>query len=145
MDHNLSIARKKTGFRSWSLKDIFEIFSAVEHLRTRECENLSGGEMQMVAISRALLGAPGVVLFDEPRQGLAPKIAQDVIRVIRRLKSEGIAVLVVEQNVRTALSVSDRAYVMNRGLIVRQGPAGDSLSSVLSGSALSAPQAGDLH
>ena len=123
VDRNLSIARKKTAFRSWSLKEIFEIFTAVEHLRTRECENLSGGEMQMVAISRALLGAPGVVLFDEPSQGLAPKIVQDVIRVIRRLKSEGIAVLVVEQNVQTALSVSDRTYVMNRGLIVHEGPA----------------------
>ena len=77
----------------------------------------------MVAISRALLGAPGVVLFDEPSQGLAPKIVQDVIKVIRHLKSEGVAVLVVEQNVHTALSVSDRAYVMNRGLIVHEGPA----------------------
>lgn len=123
VDRNLSIARKKTGFRAWSLDEVFEIFSAIEHLRTRECENLSGGEMQMVAISRALLGAPGVVLFDEPSQGLAPKIVQDVIKVIRRLQSEGISVLVVEQNVQTALSVADRTYIMNRGLIVHEGPA----------------------
>jgi len=123
VDRNLSIARKRSRFRSWSLKEIFEIFTAVEHLRTRECENLSGGEMQMVAISRALLGAPGLVLFDEPSQGLAPKIVQDVVRVIRRLKSEGISVLIVEQNPQTALSVSDRTYVMNRGLIIHEGPA----------------------
>lgn len=123
VDRNLSIARKRSRFRSWSLEEIFEIFTAVEHLRTRECENLSGGEMQMVAISRALLGAPGLVLFDEPSQGLAPKIVQDVVKVIRRLKSEGIAVLIVEQNPRTALSISDRAYVMSRGLIIHEGPA----------------------
>ena len=129
VDRNLSIARKRTDFRSWSLEEIFEIFSAIEHLRTRESENLSGGEMQMVAISRALLGSPGIVLFDEPSQGLAPKIVQDVIKVIRRLKSEGISVLVVEQNVRTALSVADRTYVMNRGLIVHEGPARELLEN----------------
>ncbi|MEO8132779.1 MAG: ATP-binding cassette domain-containing protein, partial [Betaproteobacteria bacterium] len=63
---NLDIARKKTRFRGWSARDCFEVFSALEHLMPRECENLSGGEMQMVAISRALVGAPGLVLFDEP-------------------------------------------------------------------------------
>ena len=74
---NLAIARKKTPFRAWKESECFEIFSALEHLMHRECENLSGGEMQMVAISRALLGAPGLVLFDEPSQGLAPKVVQD--------------------------------------------------------------------
>jgi len=91
----------------------------------RECENLSGGEMQMVAISRALLGAPGMVLFDEPSQGLAPKVVQDVMRTILRLKSEGIAVLIVEQNVATALAVADRAYVMDHGIVVHEGPAAE--------------------
>jgi hypothetical protein len=88
---NLSIAKKKTRFRAWSEQDCFDIFSALPYLMHRECENLSGGEMQMVAISRALLGAPGMVLFDEPSQGLAPKVVQDVMRTILRLKSEGIA------------------------------------------------------
>jgi branched-chain amino acid transport system ATP-binding protein len=120
---NLSIARKKTRFRSWSLSECFEIFSALEYLMHRECENLSGGEMQMVAISRALLGAPGLVLFDEPSQGLAPKVVQDVMKTITRLKSEGIAVLVVEQNVQSALAVADRVYVMDHGCIVHEGPA----------------------
>jgi branched-chain amino acid transport system ATP-binding protein len=69
---NLTIARKTTRFRAWNEKECFEIFSAMEYLMHRECENLSGGEMQMVAISRALLGSPGLVLFDEPSQGLAP-------------------------------------------------------------------------
>ncbi len=120
---NLSIARKRTRFRAWTEKECFEIFSALEYLMHRECENLSGGEMQMVAISRALVGAPGLVLFDEPSQGLAPKVVQDVLKTILRLKQEGIAVLVVEQNVQSALAVADRVYVMSRGCIVHQGPA----------------------
>ena len=120
---NLAIARKKTRFRSWTEKECFEIFSALEYLMHRECENLSGGEMQMVAISRALIGAPGLVLFDEPSQGLAPKVVQDVMKTILRLKREGIAVLVVEQNVQSALEVADRAYVMNLGSIVHESPA----------------------
>ena len=120
---NLAIAHKSTRFRSWTQKDCFEIFSALEYLMHRECENLSGGEMQMVAISRALIGSPGLVLFDEPSQGLAPKVVQDVMKTILRLKSEGISVLVVEQNVQSALAVADRAYVMNLGTIVHEGPA----------------------
>jgi branched-chain amino acid transport system ATP-binding protein len=122
---NLSIARKTTRFRKWNEKECFEIFSALEYLMHRECENLSGGEMQMVAISRALLGSPGLVLFDEPSQGLAPKVVQDVMKTITRLKSEGIAVLVVEQNVQSALQVADRAYVMSLGKIVHEGPAAE--------------------
>ena len=125
---NLAIARKKTAFRAWHERECFEIFSALEHLMHRECENLSGGEMQMVAISRALLGAPGLVLFDEPSQGLAPKVVQDVMKTITRLKQEGIAVLVVEQNVQSALAVADRVYVMNRGCIVHEGPAAELLN-----------------
>ncbi|MEO8137067.1 MAG: ATP-binding cassette domain-containing protein, partial [Betaproteobacteria bacterium] len=101
---------------------------ALEHLMPRECENLSGGEMQMVAISRALVGAPGLVLFDEPSQGLAPKIVQDVMKTIRRLKSEGIAVLLVEQNVASALEAADRAYVIDHGCIVHEGSAADLLA-----------------
>jgi branched-chain amino acid transport system ATP-binding protein len=122
---NLAIARKKTRFRSWSEKECFEIFSALEYLMHRECENLSGGEMQMVAISRALIGSPGLVLFDEPSQGLAPKVVQDVMKTIARLRGEGIGVLVVEQNVQSALEVADRAYVMNLGQIVHEGSAAE--------------------
>ena len=125
---NLSIARKRTRFRTWSLGEMFGIFSALEHLMERECENLSGGEMQMVAISRALLGAPGLVLFDEPSQGLAPKVVQDVMATVSRLKDAGISALVVEQNAATALQISDRAYVMDRGRIVHEGPAADLLA-----------------
>ena len=120
---NLAIARKATRFRGWTLKECFEVFSALEHLLERECENLSGGEMQMVAIARVLLGGPGLVLLDEPSQGLAPRVVQDVLRVIRRLRGEGVAVLVVEQNVETALEVADRAYVLDRGRLAWSGAA----------------------
>jgi len=120
---NLAIARKRTRFRAWSEKECFEIFSALEYLMQRECENLSGGEMQMVAISRVLMGAPGLVLFDEPSQGLAPKVVQDVMATVLRLKREGVAVLLVEQNVESALAVADRVCVMNLGRIVHEGPA----------------------
>jgi branched-chain amino acid transport system ATP-binding protein len=120
---NLRIAVKRTRFRAWQEKECFEIFSALEYLMGRECENLSGGEMQMVAISRALMGAPGLVLFDEPSQGLAPKVVQDVMATVTRLRREGVSVLLVEQNVESALAVANRAYVMRQGRIVHEGSA----------------------
>jgi branched-chain amino acid transport system ATP-binding protein len=123
VERNLAIAKKRTRWRAWTQGECFEIFTPLEHLRWRECENLSGGEMQMVAIARALLGSPGLVLFDEPSQGLAPKIVEDVTRVIRRLRDERISVLLVEQNPLVALGVADRVYVMDKGRIVHQGEA----------------------
>lgn len=129
VSRNLDLGRKSTKFRSWSLGEMFGIFSALEYLMHRDCENLSGGEMQMVAISRAILGAPGLVLFDEPTQGLAPKIVQDAMRTITRLKDEGISVLMVEQHAQLALSVSDRAYVIDRGVIVHEGSAQELLEN----------------
>ncbi len=124
---NLSIAKKRTRFRQWNLDEVFEIFSALEYLMERECENLSGGEMQMISISRALLGSPGLVLFDEPSQGLAPKIVQDVMQTVAHLKNEGISVLIVEQNALSALAVSDRVYIMDLGKIVHTGPSAELL------------------
>jgi branched-chain amino acid transport system ATP-binding protein len=124
VQRNLSIAKKRSRFRAWSERECFAIFSALEYLLHRECENLSGGEMQMVAISRALLGSPGLVLLDEPSQGLAPRVVQQVLEVIGKLRREGVAVLLVEQNPLAALSVSDRVYVMDKGRIVHEGKAG---------------------
>jgi branched-chain amino acid transport system ATP-binding protein len=120
---NLQIAGKRTRFPAWSLKDVFGIFSALEHLMHREAENLSGGEMQFVSISRALVGSPGLVLFDEPSQGLAPKVVGDVLATVRRLKEQGVASLVVEQNAEVALAVADRAAVLDRGRIAWSGDA----------------------
>jgi len=120
---NLEIARKSTRFRGYSVAECCAIFPALQHLLPRECENLSGGELQMVSISRALVGAPGLVLFDEPSQGLAPKVVQDVVATIARLKEAGVASLVVDQNVRTVLDIADRVFVMQLGRIVHSGPA----------------------
>lgn len=124
VQRNLSIAKKRSRFRAWSERECFAIFSALEYLLHRECENLSGGEMQMVAISRALLGSPGLLLLDEPSQGLAPRVVQQVLEVIRTLRREGLGVLLVEQNPLAALSVADRVYVMDKGRIVHEGKAG---------------------
>jgi branched-chain amino acid transport system ATP-binding protein len=82
---NLSIAERTTRFDAWPVERCCELFPALKHLLPRECENMSGGELQMVSISRALVGAPGVMLLDEPSQGLAPKVVQDVMRAMRTL------------------------------------------------------------
>jgi branched-chain amino acid transport system ATP-binding protein len=120
---NLALGKKKTTFRAWTEKQVYQLFPALEYLLERESENLSGGEMQMVAIGRALLGGPGLVLLDEPSQGLAPKLVQDVMKTITRLKDENIGVLVVEQNVLSVLAVSDRVYVIDQGRVIHEGTA----------------------
>ncbi len=109
--------------RNLGIAETCEIFSPLQYLMERECENLSGGEMQMVAIARALVGAPGLILFDEPSQGLAPKIVGDVLATIRRLREEGVASLIVEQNAEIALSVADHAAIIDRGRIAWTGDA----------------------
>jgi branched-chain amino acid transport system ATP-binding protein len=119
---NLAIATKTSRFRAWTLAECCEVFSALTYLLDRECENLSGGELQMVAIARALLGSPGLVLMDEPSQGLAPKVVADVMRTVRRLKDAGVGVLLVEQNVNAALAVADRAVVLDHGTVAWTGP-----------------------
>lgn len=120
---NLSLGEKRTAFRPWSMAEVTDIFTPLKYLMTREAETLSGGEMQMVAIARALLGAPGLVLLDEPSQGLAPKIVDDVLGVIRRLKQAGIAAIVVEQNADVALGVADRVVVLAHGQVAWSGDA----------------------
>jgi branched-chain amino acid transport system ATP-binding protein len=120
---NLSLGEKRTAFRAWSMAEVTDIFSPLKYLKSREAETLSGGEMQMVAIGRALLGSPGLMLFDEPSQGLAPKIVDDVLGVIRRLKAAGIASIVVEQNADVALGVADRVVVLSHGQVAWSGEA----------------------
>lgn len=120
---NLALGEKRTPFRAWTFDEVTEIFSPLKYLMTREAETLSGGEMQMVAIGRALLGSPGLVLFDEPSQGLAPKIVDDVLGIIRRLKEAGIASIVVEQNADIALGVADHVVVLSHGHVVWKGEA----------------------
>ena len=124
---NLSIARGPSPLggerRAYTNAECCEIFPALRNLLARECENMSGGELQMVSIARALAGGPGLVLFDEPSQGLAPKVVQDVMRTIRVLRDQGVGALVVDQNVRTILDIADRVYVMHAGRIVHEGDA----------------------
>jgi branched-chain amino acid transport system ATP-binding protein len=118
---NLTLGAKQSRYKAWTLKDCFALFSALEHLMDRDCENLSGGEMQMVSISRALLGGPGLMLMDEPSQGLAPKLVQDVLTAIAAMKREGMSIILVEQHAHSALDVTDRAYVLDKGRIVYEG------------------------
>jgi len=119
---NLALGKKQSRFKAWSLSDCFSLFSALEYLMDRDCENLSGGEMQMVAISRAMMGGPGLVLMDEPSQGLAPKLVQDVLNSVTAMKQSGISVLIVEQHALSVLDITDRAYVIDKGRIVYGGP-----------------------
>jgi branched-chain amino acid transport system ATP-binding protein len=120
---NLSLGVKRSRFRPWTLDEVTDIFTPLKYLMGREAETLSGGEMQMVAIARCLLGAPGLALFDEPSQGLAPKIVDDVLGVIRRLKREGIASIIVEQNADLALEVADRVAILANGQMNWEGEA----------------------
>ncbi|MBI4572047.1 MAG: ATP-binding cassette domain-containing protein, partial [candidate division NC10 bacterium] len=89
---------------------------------------LSGGEQQMLALGRALMGKPDLLLLDEPSLGLAPLIVAEIMRVIAELRREGMTVLLVEQNARAALTIADRGYVLQGGRIVLEGPARDLLA-----------------
>ena len=98
---------------------IFQMFPAIEAHRHRVSGYLSGGQQQMVAIGRALMGEPKMLLLDEPSLGLAPQIITEIFQVIRRLRDErGLTVLLVEQNAQLALSVADYGYIMERGRVV---------------------------
>src|SRR6266568_2360309 len=112
------------GFRGRAVKDLARVYELFPRLRDRRSQlagTLSGGEQQMLAIGRALMARPKVMLLDEPSMGLAPVIVQEVFRTIRRLKEEGTTMLLVEQFARAALEVADYAYVMERGRVLIQG------------------------
>lgn len=102
----------------WTLARIYARFPLLDRLKHRSGEHLSGGEAQLVAIARALLMHPKLVLLDEPSQGLAPKIVEDIMAVIEEMRDEGIAMLLVEQNSSLALDIAHRAYVIDDGHIV---------------------------
>jgi branched-chain amino acid transport system ATP-binding protein len=106
----------------WNLKRIYAIFPRLEERRANMGNQLSGGEQQMLAIARALMTNPQLLLLDEPMEGLAPIIVQELVRVVRKLISdEGLSVIVVEQHARLALSMTRHAIVLDRGRIVHQG------------------------
>jgi branched-chain amino acid transport system ATP-binding protein len=106
---------------SADLDRVYQLFPRLRERRKQDAGTLSGGEQQMLAIGRALMSRPKVMLLDEPSMGLAPVIVQEVFRTIQRLKQEGMTMLLVEQFAKTALSVADYVYVMERGRIALEG------------------------
>ena len=110
---------------SWSIAKVFEHLPKLHELRARKSGRLSGGEQEMLAIGRALVSNPTLMLVDEPSQGLAPLIVEEVYHIIGGLKASGVSVLLVEQNALLALKVADRAYVLDEGRIVFHGPAAE--------------------
>jgi branched-chain amino acid transport system ATP-binding protein len=107
----------------WSPATIFTLFPRLGERRTSKAGRLSGGEQEMLAIARALLLNPRLLLLDEPSQGLAPVIVEEVMQAVRRMRAEGTAILLVEQNAILALAFADRAYVLSDGAIIHEGPA----------------------
>ena len=115
-------------FKNDSLEQVYEIFPRLNERKDQQAGTLSGGERQMLAIGRALMSKPKLLLFDEPSFGLAPILVQHMFEVIGRINKQGMTVLLVEQNVRAALDLADRAYVIENGRIVGEGK-GDTLLS----------------
>jgi ABC-type branched-subunit amino acid transport system ATPase component len=119
---NLNIGMVKTGRKDRSKDRVFELFPKLKERLSQPAGSLSGGERQMVAIGRALIGDPNLMLFDEPTAGLSPMLANEVGEIIRRIAGQGVGVLLVEQNVRVALDHCQRFYILERG-VVRYGGA----------------------
>ena len=118
---NLKVPQARPG--AWNLDRIFKLFPRLEERKSQLGRQLSGGEQEMLAIARPLLLNPRLMLLDEPSQGLAPLIVKEVMQVIKTMRSEGLSVLLIEQNVPLSLAVADRAYVLDDGKVVHSGPA----------------------
>ena len=116
---NLVVAQQKG---KWDLDSVFQLFPRLRERAEQYAGSLSGGEQQMLAIGRALMGNPRVLLMDEPSEGLAPIIVAEVGRTIARLKAEGQSIVLVEQNVKLALDLADEVAILNTGRIVFAGP-----------------------
>ena len=116
---NLAIARRKTS--RWQLDSVLARFPRLKERMGNKGRELSGGEQQMLAIARALLTGPDLLLLDEPSQGLAPLVVNDVMETIRALKQERVSMLLVEQNAEMALQLADRVYVIDHGTVVFEG------------------------
>src|ERR1700758_66384 len=128
---NLIVARQRerAATKPWNVERIFELFPRLQERHAQFAGTLSGGEQQMLAIGRALMGNPRVLLLDEPSEGLAPLIVAEVGRAIRRLKDEGQSIVLVEQNRQLALDVADSAVILNTGRCVFAGNVNELLSN----------------
>jgi branched-chain amino acid transport system ATP-binding protein len=122
---NLQLGEHGKGDGAWTISRIFEHLPKLAELRKRRAGRLSGGEQEMLAIGRALVTNPRLLLVDEPSQGLAPLVVEEVYRMLGELKRSGVATLLVEQNALLALKIADRAYVLDSGRIVYAGAAGE--------------------
>jgi len=119
---NLLIAsRKGRGDQAWTLEKVFNLFPIIQERQTNRGNQLSGGERQMLAISRALISNPDLLLMDEPSEGLAPLIIQEVERVIKKLKFQELSILLAEQNFAFALGIADQVYILHKGVVVFKG------------------------
>jgi branched-chain amino acid transport system ATP-binding protein len=131
VQENLIVAqqRESTSGKPWNVDRIYGMFPRLRERHGQFAGTLSGGEQQMLAIGRALMGNPRVLLLDEPSEGLAPLIVAEVDQTIRRLKEEGQSIILVEQNLKLALDVADQAVVLNTGRCIFSGDAGDLVNS----------------
>ena len=118
---NLKIVRTKGA--QWATEDVFRRFPKLAPLKRRLGRFFSGGEQQMLAIGRALVTGPSLILLDEPSQGLAPMVVELVVDMLRELKSEGVSMLLVEQNLQMALDLAERVYILDQGAVVFEGSA----------------------
>jgi branched-chain amino acid transport system ATP-binding protein len=121
VEENLKVPQGAAG--PFDVQRIYKLFPRLDERRMNRGRQLSGGEQEMLSIARALLLNPKVLILDEPSQGLAPLIVKDVFRIVTSMRQEGMTVLLVEQNVRMSLEISDTAYVLDHGVIVHHGPA----------------------
>ena len=123
---NLSVAAraaKGSGAAGWTIDRVFQLFPRLKERHAQFAGSLSGGEQQMLAIGRALMGNPRVLLMDEPSEGRAPQLVAEVGRTIAQLKAEGQSILLVEQNIKLTLDLADDVVIINTGAVVFKGPA----------------------
>ncbi|WP_251865559.1 ABC transporter ATP-binding protein [Achromobacter sp. Marseille-Q4962] len=113
---------RESGWRD-TLNEVFDLFPRLRERRGQQAGTLSGGERQMLAVGRALMARPSLLMLDEPSLGLAPRIVREIFHIIARLRETGVAILLVEQNARAALQVADYGYVLETGEVILHGPA----------------------
>jgi len=123
VEENLKVPLERAG--PWTVERIYQLFPRLWERRQNRGRQLSGGEQEMLAIARALLINPRLLVLDEPSQGLAPLIVRELFAVIAAARDTGLSVLLVEQNVRAAVEIADRAYVLDDGRVVYEGPAAE--------------------